>query len=57
MWPEKPARFIGHDQNYPDYRKLLRRLDAIEEELRRLASLLEPFEDYFRETGFFPGLK
>jgi hypothetical protein len=43
-------------QNYPDYTKMLRRLSVAESELEEKASAVKPWEDYFRDTGFYPGL-
>jgi hypothetical protein len=42
-------------QNYPDYTKMLRHLSVVKSELKQKASALKLCEDYFRDTGFYPG--
>jgi hypothetical protein len=43
-------------QLYPDYTKMLRQLSVVKSELKQKASALKLCEDYFRDTGFYPGL-
>ena len=43
-------------QTARDCTKLLRQLEVINDELKRIVSSLKPVDDYFQETGFFPGL-
>jgi chromosome segregation ATPase len=44
-------------QLYPDYTKMLRQLSVVKSELKQRASALKPWEQYFRDTGFYPGLR
>ncbi len=45
----------AYQQSYPDYSDMLRELTGQEQKIQAMQTELNRTEEYFRDTGFFPG--